>query len=615
MRRRNEENGPGDVDVCIVVPPFDQIKLPLLGPAILAAACRQRGLRVHTVFGSIMLAARAGYEPYKAISRFYLDCILGERLFRPYAWPPEIEATLPPLPDLAEKAAAAHAALAPVIGSFVDDFVAEVLATRPRIVAITSTFEQIMAGSALAWRIKQAAPDICIVMGGANVAAPMGQALATVFPWIDHFFSGEADIAFPAFCERLVREGVRPEERVIECKPLATISDAPAPDFSDFMAALGAEQARGALPADLPEGLPLESSRGCWWGMKHHCVFCGLNGDAMDFRVKPPERMIAEIRDVMDRWDPERISFTDNIMPLGYLQTVLPELATWERRPGLFYEVKANLKFEHLDLMRRAGMIQIQPGIESLSTNVLTLMRKGVSALQNLALLRDCGSLGIYVLWNILYGFPGETVEDYAPLPDLFASIEHLRPPQYCVPIVIDRFSPHHRDPQAFGIDSYIPYPGFAALFPPGAPVMDLAYHFIGQHSTAFMSDGDLLGRVHDAYDIWHAQWQGRSRAPVLTALDIGPTAPVVIADTRRIATARMTGISRACDDALRHLEKPRRVDSLDPRVAEVLPMLLAHRFVIEHEGFLLSVVTRPRPASDVADQAPRSRASVPTIA
>ena len=615
MRRRNEENGPRDVDVCIVVPPFDQIKLPLLGPAILAAACRQRGLRVHTVFGSIMLAARAGYEPYKAISRFYLDCILGERLFRPYAWPPEIEAALPPLPDLAEKAAAAHAALVPLIGSFVDDFVAEVLATRPRIVAITSTFEQIMAGSALAWRIKQAAPDICIVMGGANVAAPMGQALATVFPWIDHFFSGEADIAFPAFCEGLVRKDLRPDERVIDCKPLATISDAPAPDFTDFMAALRAEQARGALPADLPEGLPLESSRGCWWGMKHHCVFCGLNGDTMDFRIKPPERMIAEIRDVMDRWDPERISFTDNIMPLGYLQTVLPELATWERRPGLFYEVKANLKFEHLDLMRRAGMIQIQPGIESLSTNVLTLMRKGVSAMQNLALLRDCGSLGIYVLWNILYGFPGETVEDYAPLPDLFASIEHLRPPQYCVPIVIDRFSPHHRDPRAFGIDSYIPYPGFAALFPPGAPIMDLAYHFIGQHSTAFMSDGDLLGRVHDAYDLWHAQWQGRSRAPILTALDIGPAAPVVIADTRRIATARMTSISRACDDALRHLDKPRRFDSLDPQVAEVLPMLLAHRFVIEHEGFLLSVVTRPRPASDTADQAPRSRASVPTLA
>jgi len=615
VARTGEDGGRDDLDVCIVVPPFDQIKLPLLGPAILAAACRDRGLRVHTVFGSIMLAARAGYEPYKAVSRFYLDCIIGERLFRPYAWPPEIEATLPPLPDLDDKPAAVHAAVAPLIGPFMDDFVAQVLARRPRIVAITSTFEQIMAGSALAWRVKQAAPDICVVMGGANVAAPMGEALATVSPWIDHFFSGEADVAFPTFCERLVREGVRPAERVIECKPLETISDAPAPDFSDFMAALRAEQSRGALPADLPEGLPLESSRGCWWGMKHHCVFCGLNGDAMDFRIKPPERMLAEIRELVDLWNPDRLTFTDNIMPLGYLQTVLPELASWETRPSLFYEVKANLRFEQLDLMRNAGMVQIQPGIESLSSNVLKLMRKGVSAMQNLMLLRDCTSLGIFVLWNLLYGFPGETTEDYAPLPDLFASIEHLRPPQYCVPIVIDRFSPHHRDPQAFGIDSYLPYPGFAALFPPGSPVMDLAYHFIGQHSTAFMSDGDLLGAVHDAYDVWHAQWQGRVRAPVLTALDIGPDAPVVIADTRRVATARMTSISRACDDALRVLEKPRRLESLDPQVAGFVPMLLQNRFVIEHEGLLLSVVTRPRPVSDAAGQAPQARAAVPTIA
>ena len=615
MWKTDEGEGRHAVDVCIVVPPFDQIKVPLLGPAILAAACRQRGLHVQTVFGSIMLAARAGYEPYKAVSRFYLDCIIGERLFRPYAWPPQIDATLPPLPELAEEPAAVHAAIAPLIGPFMDDFVALVLAHRPRILAITSTFEQIMAGSALAWRIKQAAPDICIVMGGANVAAPMGQALATVFPWIDHFFSGEADIAFPAFCERLVREGVRPEERVIECKPLETISDAPAPDFSDFMIALRAEQARGALPADLPEGLPLERSRGCGWGMKHHCVFCGLNGDTMDFRIKPPERTLKEIRDLVELWNPERLAFTDNIMPLGYFQTVLPELATWERKPGLFYEVKANLKLEQLELMRSAGMTQIQPGIESLSSNVLKLMRKGVSAMQNLALLRDCGSIGIYVLWNILYGFPGETVEDYAPLPDLFASIEHLRPPQYCVPIIIDRFSPHHRDPQAFGIDAYVPYPGFAALFPPGSPVMDLAYHFIGQHSTAFMSDGALLGAVHDAYDTWQAQWQGRSRAPMLTALDVGPEAPVVIADTRRIAAARMTSISRACDDALRHLEKPRRFDSLDPQVAGFVPMLLKHRFVIEHEGLLLSVITRPRPALDTAHQTLPVRASVPTIA
>lgn len=71
---------------------------------------------------------------------------------------------------------------------------------------------------------------------------------------------------------------------------------------------------------------------------------------------------------------------------------------------------------------------------------------------------------------------------------------------------MIDRFSLHHRDPEAVGIDPYLPYPGFAALFPPGAPLMDLAYHFIGQHTTALMSDGPTLARLHEAVDTWSEQ-------------------------------------------------------------------------------------------------------------
>lgn len=597
---RNEAAGGAGVDLCMAIPPFDQIKIPLLGPAILTAACRDRGLSVRNVFGSIMLAARIGYEPYKAVSRYYLDCIIGERLFRDHGWPPETVATLPELPELAAKPAALFETIAPHVAPFVDEFVAAVLATRPRILAIASTFEQIMAGSALAWRVKQAAPDTIIVLGGANIAAPMGAAFASVFPWVDYFFSGEADTEFPDFCERLIKTGERPDQRVIECAPVDNIAVSPIPDFTDFLEALDAEKSRGRLPSYLPEGLPLESSRGCWWGMKNHCTFCGLNGSTMDFRTKTPERMIGEIRELIDKYDPPYLSFTDNIMPLSYLQTVLPELATWDKKPGLFYEVKANLKYEQLELMCRAGMTQIQPGIESLSTNVLKLMRKGISGIQNLVLLRNCTSLNLYALWNILYGFPGEQVSDYASFPVLFPKIEHFRPPGYCVPIVVDRFSPHHKDPEGFGIGSYKPYPGFAALFPPGAPLMELGYHFISQHTTAFMSDGDALDRLHSAYDAWHQQWAPDARPPILTALDVGPGAPVVIADTRRIAQRKMTPISREQDAALRYFDAPRKVEQVEPEMAERLPELLDRAFVVEHEGYFLSVVTRPNPASAV---------------
>ncbi len=169
------------------------------------------------------------------------------------------------------------------------------------------------------------------------------------------------------------------------------------------------------------------------------------------------------------------------------------------------------------------------------------------------------------------------------------------------MPIVVDRFSPHHNDPEGFGIGSYAPYPGFAALFPPDAPVMDLAYHFIGAHRTALMRDEAMLERLHAAYDLWRDQWEAQ-RPPMLAALRIGGDAMVIV-DTRRIARRKTTPLSPADDAALRYFEQPRRRDQIDAEMAPRLEELLASRFVVEHEGHYLSVVTRP-----VGVSGPRTR-------
>jgi hypothetical protein len=64
----------------------------------------------------------------------------------------------------------------------------------------------------------------------------------------------------------------------------------------------------------------------------------------------------------------------------------------WRRLSGaawrLFYEVKANLSHQQLELLARAGVRWVQPGIESLHTEVLRLMDKGVAGWQNIQLLK-----------------------------------------------------------------------------------------------------------------------------------------------------------------------------------------------------------------------------------
>lgn len=581
-------------DLILVVPPFARIETPALGTAILAAACRARGMAVEVVHANLMLAAVTGHDAYGAIANSNVASLLGERLFVPHAYPADPALALDPLPPLPSALAALREAIAPAIAPMLDRVCARILACRPRILGITSSYQQTLAASAIALRVKAAAPDIRIVLGGPNAASPMGEALAEIFPWIDHFFSGEADIAFPDFCETALADRAAALPRMIHCPPLADMRRSPVPDFSDYFADLRA--LGDALPANLPEALPVETSRGCWWGAKNHCTFCGLNGATMMFREKSGATALAEFDALEAEWGVGRFSVADNIMPLRYLTELLPPLAARERRPTLFYEVKANLKFDQLALMVRAGVDTIQPGIESLSSPVLKLMRKGVSAHQNIALLRDCRTLGIAVAWNYLYGFPGEAVAHYAAVVPMVAALEHLEPPNDFSPLIVDRFSPYHSTPEAFGIAGIEPIAAYRGLFPRDARLDAIAYHFKGRYTTDLLDDAETRLAMGRAIGLWRLQWV-TGGGPELKIVSQGG-APVLI-DTRRIASAARTPLPPEWDRALRRLERPHAPADVDVEPT-VIAELIERRYVVMHEGLLLSVVTR-----EAAEEAP----------
>ena len=115
----------------------------------------------------------------------------------------------------------------------------------------------------------------------------------------------------------------------------------------------------------------------------------------------------------MARYGVRHFQAVDNIISHDYFRSLLPILK--ERALGVtfFYEIKSNLRRDQVQLLREAGVLAVQPGIESLSTHVLALMKKGVTGIQNMALLKWCREYGIEAAWNLLYGFPGETGEDY----------------------------------------------------------------------------------------------------------------------------------------------------------------------------------------------------------
>lgn len=324
------------------------------------------------------------------------------------------------------------------------------------LVGFTTTCVELNPSLALSRRIKERFPGVRIAFGGAKCEGEMGEELFAAFDWIDYVFAGEADVSFPELLDDLAQGGTRPLAGVLRRDagpegsrpgvPAKTdLEDLPLPDYTDYFRWF---QELGAGSFVRPT-IKLEGSRGCWWGEKSLCTFCGLNGSMVAFRSKSPEAMLAEICDAVDRYRVFRIGLTDNIVDHRYLDTLFPRLRELGLTLDLFLEVKSNLKRRHLITLREGGVRLIQPGVEAVSSRILRLMKKGVTGIQNVYLLRTAAEVGLEATWNLLFNFPGETAADYEETLDVLQSITHLRPPSYSGPIGLDRFSPYYEEARA----------------------------------------------------------------------------------------------------------------------------------------------------------------------
>ncbi len=377
---------------------------------------------------------------------------------------------------------------------FIRDLAAEIALDPPDVVGFTSTFMQNVPSLALAKELKSLVPGILTAMGGSNCDGPQGAALHRNFRQLDFAVSGEGERSLPALLNRIADgagfAGVpglswRDEGQTVvneAAKAALPFGAVPAPNYDSYFQALE----NSPVQHHVQPMMVLETSRGCWWGERHQCTFCGLNGSNIDFRSKAPERIAQEVGGLAERYQILDLVMVDNILDMKYLGTVMPELAALDCDLRIHYEIKSNMTRDQLRSLKEANILYVQPGIESLSSHVLRLMDKGVSGAHNVRMLRDGEDLGLNVTWNILYGFPGETEEDYRKLLKKFATLEHLQPPTGAWRIALERFSPYFEDINA----------GF--MFRRPAEIYDFIYQLPPEqmYDLVYLFDTSSLGIV-----------------------------------------------------------------------------------------------------------------------
>ena len=517
----NPSTSPG-AEVALVAMPFGGIHGPSLALSLLSAELQQVQVSCDVHYLNLDFAERIGIEQYDRYAENAEGVFLGEWLFSDCLFPrPEeagerfVEEVLIPLERFTLEEIERFESERVLAQQFLADCLRARDWSRYRIIGFTTTFAQNTPSLAFARMIKQVSPASVIVFGGANCEGEMGVQLGRSFPWIDFVCTGEGDDVFPELARQVLGRspqaplpglaGAR-HDPPLPARMVTDLDRLPYPDVSAYFD----RAERSSLRAELRPGIPMETSRGCWWGEKHHCTFCGLNGLTMRFRSKSSGRALAEMRELTgrykDRVDPNRALFlTDNILDMKYFTTLVPALRDSGLGISVFYETKANLTKDQVRMLADAGIRDVQPGIESLHSSLLRLMRKGCTALQNLQLLKWCRELGIRPGYNLLFGFPNEDPRWYLEQVETIRRIPHLTPPRYVCPIRLDRFSPYFDEPHLHGISNIRPVRALSYIYPlPAEELARIAYHFDFEFDDG-RNPATYVGPLLDAVREWMA--------------------------------------------------------------------------------------------------------------
>jgi anaerobic magnesium-protoporphyrin IX monomethyl ester cyclase len=157
--------------------------------------------------------------------------------------------------------------------------------------------------------------------------------------------------------------------------------------------------------------LSIMSSRGC----PYNCAFCSRPVFGRNVRRRSVANVVRELREIRHVHGADRVRFADDILPLDrrWMMDLLEAIR--DEDLGLDFECLARADLvdeEMLAAMADVGFKEVFYGVESGSDRVLQAMNKGQTREEILRATTLTRKAGMVQHWFIMFGYPGETVED-----------------------------------------------------------------------------------------------------------------------------------------------------------------------------------------------------------
>ncbi|MCC8166015.1 MAG: RiPP maturation radical SAM C-methyltransferase [Planctomycetes bacterium] len=612
--------------IYLVNMPFMSLAYPALGLPTLAGILKQADIPYEMFYENIDFAGRVGLRDYEALcTGKMLHTCLMEWLFAD-----RLRGITDAEAEVRDQAIFAYAGIdqdrhtvewltrlkREAGREFLDSSLERLrFDSRVKVVGFSCLF-QIMPSLELGFRIKQAYPDCKVVYGGPAFHDEAGEELFEKMPWIDAVSTGEADdIAAELFQRLSTGESLHGLQGTLYRDADGTIAKTARrlvspeafdtgtiPDFDSYFTRLR-DSGQDDILSRVQLFLPFESSRGCWWHEKNPCTFCGLNGVSDKYRVKNPENVVTALKHYHEKYGAVYFGGTDNNLSMTYFNDFFP-LVRKEFAPGeirLFYCVKSNLGRNHIREMAESGVFLAQPGIESLSDNLLRLMSKGVTALQNVRFLKCARQFGIFSYYYLLLRMYGETQEDYDEMAELVPRITHLTPPGIMRSYVNCHTYSVYYELQDDYFTHIEPAAWYRFVYPEDLDFTRLAYNFDVEWRNPGRQTVDYNGLVKRLEE-WRRLWRGVTTPDLYIetqADDSGDRLAIIDSrDGKRTVKAVLnefeSRVYDCLDDIVDQDDIVRRSGGETGAVTEVLGDFVRHGFALRRNNQYLGLALRP---------------------
>ena len=481
---------------------------------------------------------------------------------------------------------------------------------------------QMTAAIYLIRKIKMRFPGLKTVVGGSTFSGLVSKQLFEAFPEIDYWVNGEGEQPLTQLTRRLIKtpghpwltripgviqRGQAPDNAVYRFSQLAHLDPLPQPDYDDYfdnLKSLAPE--KQFFPA-----LPVELSRGCRWhrdcekGAAGGCAFCNLNLQWGGYRSKCPGRAVSEIDTLTSRYKVLDVALTDNLIPVDRAGEIFDGLSKKNKDFKLFCEIRPNTSRRLLRRMKNAGVKEVQIGIESLCTTLLEKLNKGVTAIQNLQIMKQCEALGIISVSNLILCFPGSDAEEVAETIRVldFATIYR---PLRAVNFWLGFGSLIAEKPSAYGIKAIFNHPYYKHLFP-GRIVREVRFmvqSYRGDSGLQKLRWQPVRKRLREWEKAYQSLKAKSGDQPILSYRDGGNFMIIRQQRLKKAAiTHRLTGDSRAiylfCSRHRSMKAVLKRFNHLpESKIASFLEMMVDKRLMFREKNRFLSLAIRIKQAA-----------------